>query len=184
MKSGKWNFAQLFVNDQRRCAAASAQAGLLHDRRADRLPRRRSEQQGADRFGFFAATKSAPTGRTSATSRCWPFHSWSMSRMRIAGSRPRRSESSLFAGNSPTSDCWGAVRQGPPLPGRERARSARASPASGTSTGPAGAADLRPAARREARRGGRHRPALRTARRLPRRREGEAVGPRHPVARA
>ncbi len=135
VRSGKWSFAQLFVNDQRRSAAAAAQAGLLpHRRRAAPQPAARKAR--VTTASATRATSCGPTGPTCDDVEVLAFHEWTASRMRIAPVDPAAARRPLHR-HHPRPEPLGGLPQGLPLPGGERAARPWASRASGISIGPA-----------------------------------------------
>jgi len=109
VKSGEWNFAQLFVNDQRRYRPRLPKSGY-YSIAQNVPPSSKAAGKGADRFGF-APGQLDPSWANLADVEVLAFHSWSMSRMRIA-SIDTEKRIVTFTGHTPTQDWWGSFPQG------------------------------------------------------------------------
>jgi len=109
VKAGKWDFAQLFVDDQRRWRPRLPKQGYYTI--AAKVPRSAAAaNRGDDRLGFTADQVRGDWANLSDVE-VLPFHQWSMSRLRIAQVDAQK-HVVTFTGSSPTADSWGGLDQG------------------------------------------------------------------------
>jgi hypothetical protein len=109
VKSGKWSFAQLFVNDQRRFRPRLPEQGYY--RIADQAPPSPAAVgRGFDRF-VFAAEDLKSDWANLPDVEVMPFHNWSASRMRI-GEIDKEKHLVRLGSTSPSRDAWGSLPKG------------------------------------------------------------------------
>ena len=109
VKAGKWNFAQLFVNDTRRYRPRLPKQGYYQIAGNSSRPRRR--QARAATSSSSEATKFAPTGPTMSDVEVIPFHEWAISRMHVAAVNPD-DHRVVFTGHTLGLSQWAAFRKG------------------------------------------------------------------------
>ena len=88
VKSGKWAFAQLFVNDQRRYRPRLPKKGYYTI--AERVPPPAEKERGGDDRIQYAEAEFNPQWTNLGDVEVNIFHQWSMSRMRIASIDPEK----------------------------------------------------------------------------------------------
>jgi hypothetical protein len=109
VRGGEWNFAQLFVNDQRRSRAQLPKKGYFTV--AEELPPSpQAAGKGHDRFAF-AAKDIDPAWANLADVEILAFHEWSASRMRIAGI-DEAAHAVNFVGRTRSEGWWGKFQKG------------------------------------------------------------------------
>lgn len=109
VKVGKWSFSQLFVNDQRRFRPRLPKQGYYQI--ADTAPASpKAAGKGADRFMFEGDQIKADWANLGDIE-VLPFHSWTMSRMRIE-SIDAEKRIVTFTGHTPTTSWWGSLPKG------------------------------------------------------------------------
>ncbi|MGQ9573825.1 MAG: right-handed parallel beta-helix repeat-containing protein [Thermoguttaceae bacterium] len=109
VKAGKWSFAQLFVNDQRRFRPRLPKQGYYQiARKLDPSPK--AAGRGADRFGF-SGDQVRSDWANLADVEVVAFHQWAISRMRIA-QIDAQDRIVTFTGHTRTPQSWGAFNQG------------------------------------------------------------------------
>jgi hypothetical protein len=109
VKSGKWSFAQLFVNDQRRFRPRLPKQGYYAI--AEHVaPSPKTQGRGADRFGFSGDQIRADWANRGDVE-VIAFHQWAISRMRIAGLDTAK-RIVTFTGQTCTPEGWGAFGKG------------------------------------------------------------------------
>ena len=109
VKAGKWNFCQLFVNDQRRFRPRLPEQGYY--KIAEQLPPSpEAKGKGFDCFGFSGQEIRADWANL-ADVEVIPFHQWTASRMRI--SRVDADKKIVyFTGTTPGTSAWTAFGKG------------------------------------------------------------------------
>ena len=113
VKAGKWRFAQLFVDGQRRFRPVLPAAGWFTVRRALE-PSPAAEGKGHDRFVAAAADVARDWADRDAVELV-AVHPWSMSRLRIASIEPAETADEAVVtlnGTSPSNADWGAFPAG------------------------------------------------------------------------
>lgn len=109
VKDGKWAFAQLFVNDQRRLRPRLPKQGYL--RIANELPPSpKTGGQGADQFVFEPGQLKADWSNLGDVE-VMVFQSWTAPRLRIQAIDAQK-QSVLFTGQTVTKDWWGTFHKG------------------------------------------------------------------------
>jgi hypothetical protein len=109
VKQGKWSFAQLFVNDQRRCRPRSPKKG--NHAIADQLPPSpKAQGRGCDQFVYAGDNIRADWANLDDVE-VVGFHQWAISRMRIAKIDAAK-RTVLFTGNTCSPTGWGAFGKG------------------------------------------------------------------------
>ncbi len=117
VKQGGWNFAQLFVNDQRRFRPRLPAHGYYHvDRELPPSPE--AGGRGFDRLGY-SGDELRPDWANLGDVEVMAFQQWSASRMRIAKVDPHE-HTVRFTGQHAVYRRLCGARQGQPLPGGER----------------------------------------------------------------
>ncbi len=106
VKAGKWSFAQLFVNDQRRFRPRMPKQGYYTI--AKQLPPT-ADAAGHNRFGF--ADDQVKPQWAGSDVEVIGFHQWSASRLRVAAV-DEKEKVVTFASGSPGKDGWAAFPQG------------------------------------------------------------------------
>lgn len=86
VKAGQWNFAQLFVNDQRRFRPRLPKKGYYTI--AERVPPPAEKQKGGDDRLQYGSDEFNPQWQNLGDVEVNIFHQWSMSRMRVASVDP------------------------------------------------------------------------------------------------
>ncbi|MBN2474182.1 MAG: right-handed parallel beta-helix repeat-containing protein [Pirellulales bacterium] len=109
VKSGRWTFAQLFVNDQRRFRPRLPQTGYYHIAK-EVPPSPKTGGNGHDRFGFSGDELNADWANLEDIE-VMAFHQWSASRMRIASIDAEQGVVT-FTGQTRSSGWWGKYIQG------------------------------------------------------------------------
>ncbi len=107
VKGGKWNFTQLFVNDQRRMRPRLPKQGY-YTIAANAPPK--VAGRGDDRFQF-TGDDIRQNWANRDDVEVLAFHQWCVSRLRIA-EVDARSRVVTFAGPSPTTGSWGGLDKG------------------------------------------------------------------------
>jgi hypothetical protein len=107
VKSGKWNFMQLFAGDQRRSRPRLPKQGYYAI--ADKAPPTLAGKAD-DRFVFSGDDLRGDWANLGDVE-VLPFHNWSMSRLRIAKIDAEK-KTVTFTGTSPTHDSWGGLAKG------------------------------------------------------------------------
>jgi len=109
VKRGEWSFCQLFVNGQRRYRPRLPKDGYYFIE-GEVPPSEKAAGKGFDRFRFKAGDlRNDWTNLGDVEVLC--FHSWSMSRMRIA-SIDEKEHIVTFAGRTYSKSNWSALRKG------------------------------------------------------------------------
>lgn len=108
VKSGQWQFSQLFVDNQRRFRPRLPKTGYYNI--AEAVPPSEKAGGGADRFGF-SEGQLRPDWANLGDVEVLAMHSWSMSRMRIGAIDPQK-RIVTFTGSTPTKDWWGSFPKG------------------------------------------------------------------------
>lgn len=109
VKAGKWSFAQLFVNDQRRFRPKLPKQGYYTI--AEQVPPSpKTQGRGADRFGYSGDELRADWANRDDVE-VVAFHQWAISRMRIAELDTAK-RIVTFTGQTWTPDGWGAFAKG------------------------------------------------------------------------
>lgn len=109
VKGGKWGFAQLFVNDQRRFRPRLPKQGYYHV--AEQVPPSpKTGGRGADRFGFSGDEIRADWANRGDVE-VVAFHQWAISRMPIAEIDAAKRVVTLV-GQTCTPQGWGAFPKG------------------------------------------------------------------------
>jgi hypothetical protein len=106
---GKWDFAQLFVDDQRRFRPRLPKQGYYHIA-AQVAPGAQAGGRGDDRFGFSGDEIRADWSNLKDVE-VLSFHQWSMSRLPIA-SVDAKGKVVTLSGHSPGADWWGKFIKG------------------------------------------------------------------------
>jgi parallel beta-helix repeat protein len=109
VKAGKWSFAQLFVNDQRRFRPRLPKQGY-YTIAQQVAPSPKTGGKGADRFGFSGdelRTDWANPGDVEVIA----FHQWATSRMRIQDIDTQK-RIVTFTGQTQTAEGWGSFPKG------------------------------------------------------------------------
>lgn len=104
VKSGKWSFAQLFVDDQRRFRPRLPKQGYYKIAR-EMEPSPKAAGKGHDRFGFSGDQLRADWANLDDVE-VVAFHQWSASRMRIK-SIDAQQKTVTFTGNTRSTGWWG-----------------------------------------------------------------------------
>jgi hypothetical protein len=104
VKDGSWNFAQLFVNDQRRFRPRLPKHGYYQIEK-EVAPSPAAQGKGHDRFVFPAGTIKAEWANRDDVE-VMAFHEWSASRMHIAAIDPAE-RIVAFAGRTWSDSAWG-----------------------------------------------------------------------------
>ncbi len=104
VKAGKWSFAQLFVDDQRRFRPRLPREGYYRIAK-EVPPSEKAAGKGHDRFGFSGDQLKTDWANLDDVE-VMAFHQWSASRMRIASIDPQQ-EIVTFTGNTLSSGWWG-----------------------------------------------------------------------------
>ncbi|MCR4411840.1 MAG: right-handed parallel beta-helix repeat-containing protein [Thermoguttaceae bacterium] len=107
VKNGKWDFCQLFVNDQRRFRPRLPKQGYYTI--ADAVPPKVAGR-GDDRFRF-EGEQIRKDWANLGDVEVLPFHQWTMSRLRIAEVDPQ-GHVVTFTGSSATTGSWGGLIKG------------------------------------------------------------------------
>lgn len=107
VKSGKWNFSQLFVNDQRRVRPRLPKQGY-YTIAASVEPKVKG--RGDDRFQFTAEEIRKDWANRDDVE-VLAFHQWNMSRLKIADVDPQ-GRVVTFAGATATHGSWGGLTKG------------------------------------------------------------------------
>jgi hypothetical protein len=109
VKDGRWNFAQLFVNDQRRFRPRLPRQGYYHvDRQLPPSPE--AGQRGFDGLGY-SGDELKPDWANLGDVEILGFQQWSAARMRIAHVDPRE-HTVRFTGNTQTTAGYAALAKG------------------------------------------------------------------------
>jgi len=103
VKSGSWNFAQLFVNDGRRFRPRLPKTGYYKIAKA-LAPSAKAAGKGHDRFGYSGDEMKADWANLGDVE-VLAFHEWAMSRMRIAAIDPAE-RSVTFTGTTHGDSGW------------------------------------------------------------------------------
>ena len=109
VKNGKWSFAQLFVNDQRRFRPRLPGQGYYHIAK-EIAPSPKAAGKGHDRFGFSDNDLKSDWANLDDVE-VMAFHQWSASRMRIASIDPNE-RAVTFSGNTRSTGWWGKYIKG------------------------------------------------------------------------
>jgi len=109
VKNGKWSFAQLFVNDQRRFRPRLPKKGYYTVAK-QMPPSPKAEGKGHDRIGY-ADEQLRPDWANLEDVEVMVFQQWSASRMRIA-SIDAQERVVTFTGQTRTTGWWGSFPQG------------------------------------------------------------------------
>ncbi len=109
VRTGAWNFAQLWVNDQRRHRPRLPEQGY-YTIAEQHPPTEANAKRGHDRMGFHAGDLD-PTRHGYDDVEVMAFHIWSASRMRIAAIDEER-RVATFTGPTRTMNRWGAFLEG------------------------------------------------------------------------
>ncbi|MGA2621446.1 MAG: right-handed parallel beta-helix repeat-containing protein [Thermoguttaceae bacterium] len=109
VRSGKWSFAQLFVNDQRRPRPRLPRHGYYHVA-AELPPSPQGQKQGFDGFGYSGDELRADWANLHDVE-VLAFHEWTASRMRIAQIDPA-AHAVRFVGTTSGLSRWAAFPKG------------------------------------------------------------------------
>ncbi len=104
VKNGKWSFAQLFVDDQRRFRPRLPKTGYYKIAK-EVPPSPKTGGKGHDRFGFLEGQLD-PGWANLEDVEVMAFHQWSASRMRIASIDPKE-HVVTFTGQTRSTGSWG-----------------------------------------------------------------------------
>jgi hypothetical protein len=109
VKQGRWNFAQLFVNDQRRFRPRLPARGYYHvDRELPPSPE--AGQRGFDRLGYSGEELKADWANLGDVE-IMAFQQWSAARMRVAKIDPSQ-HAVRFTGHTLSTAGWAAMGKG------------------------------------------------------------------------